>query len=141
MTEQEINERIERIVQPEPLFAVEKGDWYYRPGGHGYTNRLEEAGRYTEQEAKAELVRGEPMRIVPFPPRNYCGSLDDMRLAEKKLLLTYHRVNVPRSVCTNEANSYRAILRGVCERDGDDHTIHASARHRAEAFLRLFNQW
>jgi len=72
---------------------------------------------------------------------NYPNDLNAIHEAEKKLVLTYHRVNIPMDICTNEASRYRKALREICERDGDNHTIHATARQRAEAFLRTIGKW
>lgn len=76
MTPEEINEAIAESVGLEPMFAVEKGGFFYRPNSCGYTSSILEAGRYTEQAARRELVSGEPMSIVPLPLHNYHGSLD-----------------------------------------------------------------
>jgi hypothetical protein len=72
MTPEEINKAIAESVGFS-WWAVEKGGWYYRQGGAGYTNRIEEAGRYTEADALKELVRGEPMGVHPIPHPDYCN--------------------------------------------------------------------
>ena len=76
MTASEINAAIAKNAGIAPLFAVEKGGMYYREGGCGYTDAISHAGRYTEADAKRELVSGEPMSIVPLPLPNYHDSLD-----------------------------------------------------------------
>jgi hypothetical protein len=75
MTNEEINRAVAESVGFN-WWAVEKGGWYYRQGGAGYTNRIEEAGRYTEADARKELVRGEPMGVHRIPHPDYCNSYD-----------------------------------------------------------------
>jgi hypothetical protein len=67
------------------FYAVVKGGLYYRPKSCGYTERMEEAGKYTKAEAKRELVRGEHMHIKlhPCPPYDRC--LNAMAEAEATL--------------------------------------------------------
>ena len=72
---------------------------------------------------------------------DYHSDLNAIHEVEKRLILTYHRVNVPVSAATNEANRYSKYLREICERDGDNHTIHATAPQRCEALLRTIGKW
>ena len=119
-------------------YAVEKGGWYYRQGGHGYTNRIQEAGRYTKDQAEKELVRGEPMRIVQIPYPNYYQDLNAMHEAEKTI------------IDQDDQNSYVAHLVANLHLNSD--TIpsaydeawvcrHSNARQCAEAFLRTIRKW
>jgi hypothetical protein len=110
-------------------WAIEKGGWYYRQGGAGYTNRIEEAGRYTEADARKELVRGEPMGVHPIPPPNFCGDLNAMHEAEKVLTDVQ---------CLFYPDNMREV---ITEHDASRRTWHAAARQRAEAFLRVVGKW
>lgn len=80
------------VANYEPLFAVEKGDLYYRPGGCGYTRSLHEAGRYTKEEGQRQICRGEPMRLVSIPTPPFSTSADAvLPWLEKLECLTIHR--------------------------------------------------
>ena len=134
MNDEEINRAIAEHLGWK-WWAVEKGGWYYRQGGAGYTNRIEGAGRYTEADARKELVRGEPMGVHPIPPPNYCGDLNAMHEAEKTLLAD-----------ADTGYQYDMELNGVCEcwEDGVMNYMklwHSTARQRAEAFLRTVGKW
>jgi uncharacterized ParB-like nuclease family protein len=84
MTPDEINRAIAESLNWD-WYAVEKAGWYYREGGCGYTNRIEEAGRYTKEQATAQLVRGQPMCTVRIPPPNYHGDMNAIQEAVNAL--------------------------------------------------------
>lgn len=131
MKDEEINREIAEHLGWK-WYAVEKGGWYYRQGGAGYTNRIEEAGRYTEAEARKELVRGEPMGVHPIPPPNYCSDLNSMHEAEETLDADIYSSESPRY-------AYARHLYEIV--DGVRQPFRATARQRAEAFLRTVGKW
>jgi len=61
----------EHVMDWKPTFAVMKGDLYYRPGAHGYTRSIYEAGHYSKEDGEKELVKGEPMQLVPHERLKY----------------------------------------------------------------------
>jgi len=73
----ELAEIIALISPPEPplpdaaeqLYVIKKGYFYYRANCSGYTDNIDEAGRYSKQEAERE-ARIEPwhMQAIPAPP-------------------------------------------------------------------------
>ena len=85
MNSQEINQRIADAIGEGDLHFVMKRGLYYRPMAQGYTSNPDEAWRLPLAEAKAhECLRGdEPVTLRKCPPRNFCGSLDAMRVAEE----------------------------------------------------------
>jgi hypothetical protein len=129
MTSEEINRAVAESVGFN-WWAVEKGGWYYRQGGAGYTNRIEEAGRYTEADARKELVRGEPMGVHAIPPPDYCNDLNAMHEVEKTLTDEQHRLF--RSYLGEAVGDVAYFCRKI---------ISATARQRAEAYLRTIGKW
>ncbi len=138
MNEQEINAAIAEAVGTDKWYAVEKAGWYYRPNARGYTNRIEEAGRYTKEDARRLLVRGEPMSIVRIPPPNYVADLNAMHEAEK----LFEREESLEAFAENLA----VVVFGECPdallRYSDAaRLVSAKPRQRAEAFLRTLGKW
>ena len=115
-------------------YAVEKGGWYYRPDGHGYTNRISEAGKYSKEEANAEIVKGEPMSIVPIPFPDYCNDLNAMCKAE----LTLWRDEC--LVEKYEENLKKEFLYQVGYQ-GAAYWFMANANTKAVAFLKTIDKW
>jgi len=113
-------------------YAVEKGGWYYRPDGHGYTNRISEAGKYSKEDANAEIVKGEPMSIVPIPFPDYCNDLNAMHEAMKTL--SEEQVDkVWETLCDMIPFNSHSFRNGL--------VFDAPAKVRAEAFLRVIGKW
>jgi len=132
MTDLEINEAIADHVGWK-WYAVEKGGWFYRKGGHGYTYRIEEAGKYTKEDAEKQLCYGEPMSVVKIPVPSYTTDLNAMHEAEE--MLTDKRTDYSRAVwklCHLPETRSEWV---------DFYLIHASAPRRAEAFLRTVGKW
>lgn len=134
MTDEEINRAIAEHLGWN-WWAVEKGGWYYRQGGAGYTNRIDEAGRYTEADARKELVRGEPMGVHPIPPPNYSNDLNACAEFEKTIksdeAMDEYLFRLAYVLQTAIAfNSFSTFAR-----------VTAKPRQRAEAFLRTVGKW
>ncbi len=125
MTDEEINEAIADHVGWK-WYAVEKGGWFYRKGGHGYTYRIEEAGKYTKDDAMKELCKGEPMSVVRIPVPDFVNDLNAMHEAEKVLN-------------EKQEDIMNSILWDIM--DGRKYLWHATASQRAEAFLRTIGKW
>lgn len=70
----------------------------------------------------------------------YTHDLNEMHEAEKIFWLWDARCEIPKSRAKNEANEYFGNLKQVCRVSGV-HPIHASARERAEAFLKTLGKW
>lgn len=75
MTEKELRELdawiAEHVMGLAQEYAVMKCGRFYRPKSCGYTDSIAEAGRYSKADALREIVRGEPMKIIPFPTPRY----------------------------------------------------------------------
>ena len=134
MTNEEINTVIAQHCG-DNWYAVEKGGWYYRANGCGYTNRIEEAGRYSHEDAVKELVRGEPMSVVKIPVLCYCNDLNAMHEAEKTL-------------DDDQWLEYMLNLQDVFQRDPYrgkwivcQDNMHSTAAQRAKAFLKTIGKW
>jgi hypothetical protein len=131
MNDQEINRAVAESVGFN-WWAVEKGGWYYRQGGAGYTNRIDEAGRYTEADARKLLVRGEPMSVRRIPHPDYCNDLNAMHEVEKTLDVDVNINGSPRYV-------YAGHIYNIVGKDCQP--FRATARQRAEAYLRTIGKW
>jgi hypothetical protein len=125
VTDLEINEAIADHVGLS-WYAVEKSGWYYRSGGHGYTNQIHEAGRYTKDDAMKELCKGEPMSVVRIPVPDFVNDLSAMHEAEKVLNEKQEDI----------MNSTLWDIMG-----GRKYLWHATASQRAEALLRTVGKW
>lgn len=88
-TDAEKNRELCEKLGIEQMFAVQKGDWFYRPNSCGYTASLSDAGRYTKADAEREIVRGEPMCVIAIPlPNHFADDADGLwarHVAEKSL--------------------------------------------------------
>ena len=133
MKDHEINQAIAESVGFN-WWAVEKGGWYYRQEGAGYTNRIEEAGRYTEADARKLLVRGEPMSVRRIPHPDYCNDLNAMHEVEKTLTDKQKSMYVIELV---------RVVPSVPETYSFQHRFTCStytAHQRAEAYLRTIGK-
>lgn len=137
MTTEQIRIAVAEEMGTAAFYAVRKEGYYYRPNAHGYTSRIEEAGRYSKEEARRHLMRGEVMDIVPIPPPDYPNDLN--ACAEFEATLS-----------EKEVAFYLTKLLLVRYRTGADHGMiacmqdklaFATARERCEAFLRLRGKW
>jgi hypothetical protein len=61
------------------MYALVKRGYYYRPNASGYTDRIAEAGRYTEEEAKrlAYPHGDEPVTMEELPGPDYLNDIRD----------------------------------------------------------------
>jgi hypothetical protein len=122
----EINESIADYIAWN-WYAVEKRGLYYREGGHGYTNQIHEAGKYTKEDANNELCAGEPMSVVRIPVPDFVNDLNAMHEAEKYL------ISGTPGLWECYENRLKAWHGG--------NAIHATASERAETFLRTIGKW
>lgn len=118
-------------------WAVEKGGWWYRENGCGYTASLLEAGKYTKDAAEKQLVRGEPMSIRRIPHPCYSTDLNAMHHAEQWLFLKYHdakEIFIDR-LCRilDPVSGYR--------KQGAIDIIDATAEQHAMAFVQTIGQF
>lgn len=91
--------------------------------------------------AKSFVIKPDGEFVFRHSIPRFTDSLDLMHEVEKKFLLSIHGCEVPLSKCENEANRYFEKLRLVCGACDREHPIHATARQRAEAFLRTIGKW
>ena len=137
MTDEEINLKVAELCGELPMYAVEKGAGnYYRTGGHGYTSEIERAGRYTQEEGARELCRGEIMRLVPIPAKNYCNDLNacaEFEAGMSFMDLGYYANWIQEDsmlyIVGYTAGDYRRDLNGLGK------LIGATARQRCLAFI------
>lgn len=60
-------------TEPDAWLIVKNG-YYYRPNRAGYTSSIEDAGRYTEAEAKTEAaIEPSIMRAIPLSEAEFIG--------------------------------------------------------------------
>lgn len=137
MTPEQINKAIDKIVNPTPLVGLKKRGYWYRPNAAGYTDRVSEAGRYTQAEAKKlEYPRGdEPVTIQELPPLDYHGDLNACHQFETFLELPDHNAEQV------QLNTYAAHLLRISIHSGNHYTWHSSAPQRCQAFLQTFGKW
>jgi hypothetical protein len=136
MTDAEINAAIaDATGVTQKVGLVKRGLWY-RPNACGYTDRESEAGRYTMGEAKYhESVHGFPddVMIRGFSPPDYVSDLNAMRDAESTLV-SHNAERYANKLAIVVGDSARAEYRQF-------HLICATAKQRAEAFLKTFHRW
>lgn len=123
MTNDEINIAIEEYGGLMTWYAVEKA------------NRIEEAGKYSKEDAQKEIVRGEPMSIVKIPHSDYCNDLNEMHEIEKML-------------DDDQWLEYMLNLQDVLQRDPYRgkwivclDNMHSTAAQRAKAFVKTIGKW
>lgn len=140
MTEQQINAAIAEITGSDKLVGLQRRGLWYRPQGHGYTGNVAKAWRLTLDEAKKyENLRDmEPLVIVKFPIPDYCNDLNAMHevfeaIHISKIDLLEHYLG---ELTYTEGLAMRRSFVGERYK-----MFTATARTRAEAFLRAHDKW
>ena len=137
MNPADINREIAGLCHPDGLWLIVKRGLFYRPNGHGYTDRQSEAWKLPFEEAKKhEYPRGEePVTIRKAGDPNYHASLDACAQFEATL-------TSPREQADYAARLQRAISGpGMRAYVGEFAIATATAPQRCEAFLRLHGKW
>ena len=150
MTDQEINIAIAEacgwrlFVIRKPLYAPFD---LYRPNAQGYTGNIAEAWKVAEDVAKKYVTgpayNNEPDKVVmePAPVPDYCHDLNAMHEA-----WNYARTH-DKSPDHEFESGFDLALTEVVLKTGinptfvKSYTINATARQRAEAFLRTIGKW
>lgn len=115
-------------------WVIMKCGLYYRPDAKGYTSNLSEAWIVSEDVADAHVYpHDEPVTKHRAPIPDYCGDLNAMHIAEKRL----H---------ASERQKFQDYLSVIVEREHRMATVtwlstNATATQRAEAFLRTIGKW
>ena len=144
MTDQEINIAIAEacgwklFVIRKPLYAPFD---LYRPNAQGYTGNIAEAWKVAEDVAKKYVTgpayNNEPDKVVmePAPVPDYCHDLNVMHKAEEFITdWVAYRIELSKVVGVGYAPDL-----DIC---GDIKAfVSATARQRAEAFLRTIGKW
>lgn len=126
MTDEQINIKIDRIVNPTLRHVLKKRGLFYRPDAAGYTSRVEEAWRVDEATALQHVYpHDEPVTMHEAPPPNYAADLNACHEFEKTL---------------THINDWMLYDKALAETT-EGFNFHATARQRCEAFLRVHNQW
>lgn len=121
MTDEEKRISIAEACGVANRFVLLKKGFYYRPNGNGYTFKIENAWILSEEEADKHVYpRGGLVTKQRVPPPDYLNDLNAIHDAEKTLSI-------------DETAEYDVHLRRFVER----WYWHATARQRAEAFLRV----
>ena len=132
MTPDKINMAIADIIGEGDRYFVKKHGYYYRPGACGYTSNPDEAWRLPLSKAKKHEYVGDrivdPVTIQQCPPRDFCGSLDAMAIAEVWLRSKSNTTDAG-SLCYQYARALYNIV------PSDLQPFMATARQRADAFL------
>lgn len=140
MTDQQINAAIAEITGSNKLVGLKKRGMWWRHKARGYTYNESEAWRITEEEAKkyARPNDIDAVTVERFKPIDYCNDLNAIMRATQQTFGT-----------AASKLEYTEQLTRACKTDGwvilsaSDafDLIHATARQRAEAFLRALGKW
>lgn len=144
MTDDEIRIAVADASGLQARYGLRKRGLWYRPDAKGYTGMSAQAGRYTLEEAKKhECVHGQDddVTIAALPLPDYPNDLNAMHEAAMTLKL-------------HSRTEYCVELRKIIMRDATveqqdpdtgrvtDHAFYqATARQRAEAYLRTIGKW
>lgn len=133
MTNQQINAAIAEITGSNKLVGLKKRGLWWRHEAHGYTHNESEAWCTTEEEAKKYARPNDiyPVTIERFHPIDYCNDLNAMH----KAIMEFDNETIAR------IDSCLTMLFDPEEGNVLHKTINATARQRAEAFLRALGKW
>lgn len=135
MTDDQIRIAIAEACGANDRWAIMKHGLYYRPHAKGYTNKVSEAWIVSEAEADKHVYpHDEPVTKHRALLPDYLNDLNAIHEAEVTL-----------------QGGQRALFAGAMHRvivalgktgiDGEFAAIHATARQRCEAFLRVKGLW
>ena len=138
MKTEDQNSAIAKVCGLEDKYVLIKRGLYYRPDYKGYTNDINEDGRYTEKEAQegAYLTAGE-VTFEKLPIPDYVNDLNLIYGVEK--LLSFHQqTDYIHSLATTDLLNIEPnqLTMNECW-----YICHATARQRAEALLKTLNLW
>jgi hypothetical protein len=91
---------------------------WYRPDSHGYTENLEEAGRFTEEEARAITCDGEGVNVM-------VRESDAYEFAVTRILVPVSEAIM--NQLTGAPSSTFGRLAPICFSKGVDHVEHHSS--------------
>jgi hypothetical protein len=128
MNDEEINRAIAEHIGADDRWLIVKRGYFYRPHGHGYTSCECNAWVLPLVEAKKHeyLIGEEKVTLRKATIHNYCGDLNAMHEAENTLE-------------NHQLWMVETALAGIVHVDTP--IAHATARQRAEAFLRTVGKW
>ena len=137
MTDQEINRAVAESVGDDRWLIVKRG-YFYRPNGHGYTSHVSEAWVLPLADAKKHeyLIGEEPVTLWKAPIPDYCNDLNAMHEVEKGV---FGSSTAWLDFAVNLMNVLQAS--DMSELDGMTCILQATARQRAEAYLRTIGKW
>jgi hypothetical protein len=105
----------------------------------GWTSRVNADGDLTESHLTRTWTEWfGPNNVVDLSPPNYCADLNAMHEAEVSIpsgKLGYYNAELSKIACK------RTLSSAVKEPDFIFMLLHATARQRAEAFLRTLGKW
>lgn len=135
MTDQEINRAVAESVGDDRWLIVKRG-YFYRPNGHGYTSHVSEAWALPLAEAKKHeyLIGEEPVTLRKAPIPDYCNDLNAMHDVENRMTDDEH---------LRFRNAlWLLIIKTTQFPHHVSRNVHsATARQRAEAYLRTIGKW
>ena len=140
MTDQQINAAIAEITGSNKLVGLKKRGLWWRPNAHGYTYNESEAWRITEEEAKkyARPNDVDAVTIERFNPSDYCNDLNAMHEA-------FEAIHISKIDLLEHYLGELTYTEGLAMRRsfvGERYKMFtATARTRAEAFLRALGKW
>lgn len=147
MTDKEINEAIANTMPK--LFIIRKPLHapfdLYRPDACGYTNNVADAWQVPEDVAKKHSCGSETDsdRVIyeRVPTPNYCKDLNAMHYVEMAQVVQFNGPEFYDTLQEIVGRDMGIDLSEPNDRGFSGWIAHATARQRAEAFLKTLDQW
>ena len=138
MSEDEINRAIAEHIGADDRWLIVKRGYFYKPHGHGYTSCECNAWVLPLAGAKKHeyLIGDEKVTLRKAAIPNYCCDLNAMHEAEKA---AFGGSNLWEKFQFKLLDAVGAS--GMSSLDGITLLLQATARQRAEAFLRTVGKW
>lgn len=147
MKSEDQNIAIAKFCGVENKYVLIKRGLYYRPDYKGYTNNIDEAGKYTKAEAEKDAQSNHGEVIVrKLPVTDYTSDLNAMHIAEKAIPIRDRSVYWNELMMSVGPDGEVDLVDDYGEQSTSPSTsgfsiVHATAKQRSEAFLKTLNLW